>query len=492
MDPQEILEKIKNFPPDQTFNINGREMSVADLAAYARDKIQSRKFYQWEPYKWQKEFYDASIAHHQRLLSGGNRVGKTASQAYECVCHLTGEYPDWWEGRRFEKPINAWAASVTNELLRETIQEILLGKDGEAGLIPPDRLKGKPKMRQAGVSDVVDYILVRHKKGISKLSFKTYEQGWRKFQGAKLDYVWLDEEPEDFKVFTEALTRTLDSDGLLVVTFTPLLGWSKMVEHFKERFKMQIGWGAKTPHLDKKAMARMLESYPEHERDARAKGIPQLGEGRVFPHKEDTYICEPFEVPDYFAQIGGLDFGGVGVAAHPTAYVKAAWDRDNDIFYFTDEYKNAKETVVYHSKAIKSRGMWIPVAWPHDGFKAADQSGKSGKNFKDLYMDEGVNMLPDSARYAATEQSEERGGAQPVEPIVLEINQMIRSGQFKIFKTCRDLREEVMNLHRKDGKIVALRDDLFKAACYALMMKRYAMPNMQPRQRKRARPMFTI
>src|SRR5262249_23303757 len=152
-------------------------------------------------------------------------------------------------------------------------------------------------MRQAGVRNCVDRFEVRHETGgISVCALKTYEMTAAKFQGAAVDCVWLDEEPVEYEIFTESLTRTLSTNGLVLITFTPLLGHSKLVEHFAAGgpgiYSRTATWDD-APHLDAAQKARMLESYPPHERDARTKGLPKLGEGSVFAHLIDDCIIEP-------------------------------------------------------------------------------------------------------------------------------------------------------------------------------------------------------
>lgn len=65
-----------------------------------------------------------------------NRVGKTYSSCIELGYHLTGKYPDWWEGIRFNYPINAWALGVSGEQIRDVLQSELFGaleRDGFRG-----------------------------------------------------------------------------------------------------------------------------------------------------------------------------------------------------------------------------------------------------------------------------------------------------------------------------------------------------------------------
>ena len=82
----------------------------------------------FKPYDWQKEFLASSEGNAQSLLMAGNRTGKTFCGAAAMSYHLTGLYPEWWEGRRFVKPINAWASGVSNSKTRDIVQMELLGQ----------------------------------------------------------------------------------------------------------------------------------------------------------------------------------------------------------------------------------------------------------------------------------------------------------------------------------------------------------------------------
>lgn len=437
--------------------------------AGARIKRQTR-LQQWKPYPWQLEFVNAGAENPERMLMAANRVGKTDTAAPEVAHHAIGVYPDWWEGKRFFKPILAWVGSVTNESSRDITQKALLGGVGEAlgtGFIPRDAIIGKPQMRQAGVSDVVDKVKVRHKSGgVSEIIFKTYDQGWRKWQGTAPEVVWPDEEPDVYRIFTECQTRIMTSQGILMVTFTPLLGETELVRHFTDKsikgtYLKTATWDD-APHLTEKDKERLRGAYPDYEIEARTKGIPMLGEGRVFGVSEKDIKCDPFEIPPYFARIGGLDFG----IDHPAANAWIAWDRDRDIIYVYDCYRKKDLTPDVHVPLMNKRGQWIPISWPHDGMSRGKADGKP---LYRQYRREGANMLSRSARY-----ENDTGGGQPVEPIVVDLLERMRSGRFKVFSPLNEWFEEFRSYHRKDGKIVPVRDDILKATMYAVMMKRFA------------------
>ena len=80
-----------------------------------------------ELYPKHLEFFTAGAYHRERLFMAGNRVGKTEGGGTECSYHLTGNYPDWWDGRKFDKPIRAMVAGDTSETTRDILQKKLLG-----------------------------------------------------------------------------------------------------------------------------------------------------------------------------------------------------------------------------------------------------------------------------------------------------------------------------------------------------------------------------
>jgi phage terminase large subunit-like protein len=172
----------------------------------------------------------------------GNQLGKTLAGGFEWAMHLTGRYPDWWRGRVFDRPVRLWAAGVTGESTRDNPQRVLVGPPQRkeawgAGAIPADALVSWTAAR--GAPDALDSVVVRWGGGAdvqpreSVLAFKSYEKGREKWQGETLDGVWFDEEPP-LAIYSEGLTRTNATGGIVIVTFTPLLGMSEVVQRFLE------------------------------------------------------------------------------------------------------------------------------------------------------------------------------------------------------------------------------------------------------------------
>lgn len=167
----------------------------------------------------------------------GNQLGKTYSGAAEMAYHLTGYYPTWWPGKRWTRAVRAWAGSETWDVTRDGVQRILVGEPKDesswgTGLIPADALFDWS--RRQGAPDALDSVLVKHRSGnYSTLGFKSYDQGRTKWQADTLDLVWFDEEPPA-DIYTEGLTRTNATGGIVYLTFTPLKGMSDVVHQFIE------------------------------------------------------------------------------------------------------------------------------------------------------------------------------------------------------------------------------------------------------------------
>lgn len=212
------------------------------------------------------------------------------------------------------------------------------------------------------------------------------------------------------------------------------------------------------PHYSQEERQRIIESYPAHEREARARGVPVLGSGRVFPVEESALSVSAFPVPSHWAVIAGMDFGW----DHPFAAVSLAWDRECDIVYVTGVYRIRNETPLVHAATLKAWGK-VCFAWPHDGLQHEKGSGKS---LADLYRSHGLDLLPDKATHPAGGFSLEAG--------IFDLLERMRTGRFRVFAHLQEWFEEFRLYHRKDGRVVKERDDLMSATRMAHMMLRYA------------------
>lgn len=446
---------------------------AAKLEAELSLRAERSKLFRYQPYRKQREFHKNGSTHRERLLMAGNQLGKTIAGSMEAAMHATGFYPDDWTGRRFTKATAGWAAGVTGLATRDTVQRTLMGRSGAfgTGSIPHSALMSHTPAR--GVAEAVDTIRVKHVSGgVSTIALKSYEQGREKWQGETLDWVWFDEEPPE-DIYTEGLTRTNATGGLAWMTFTPLLGMSDVVKRFliqksPDRIvtTMRI---EEAEHYSADQRQRIIDSYPEHEREARANGVPVLGSGRVFPIAESMLREGAIAIPALWPRIVGIDFGW----QHPTAAVWLAHDTEADCIHVYDCYRAPEQTPLIHAGAIKPRGAWIPVAWPHDGLQ---HDKGSGVQLAEQYRQQGLEMLPERATFS--------DGSFGVEAGVTDMLDRMKTGRLKVAEHLNDWWEEFRLYHRKDGVIVKEGDDLMAATRYAMMMLRYATTKPEPRMHR--------
>jgi phage terminase large subunit-like protein len=422
------------------------------------------------PYDRQRDFHDAGARYRERLLMAGNQVGKTLAAAMETAMHVTGLYPDWWKGYRFDRPIQAWACGETNEVVRGSMQKLLLGDPTGTGCIPKHTLLEVVVAR--GLGELADMIKVQHVSGeVSVISLKSYAAGRERFQGATIDFAWLDEEPDE-SIFFEVLARTTVTAGPMIMTFTPLKGMSSVVKRYinetspdRHVTKMTVDDAA---HITADMKKQFIAQYPDYLRDVRLYGVPMVGEGRVFTVSEEILLVDPFERPKHWIRLGGLDFGWT----HFAAFCEMWWDRDLDIVYLVRTLRLREQTPHQHVEAVRHWGLkW---AWPHDG-RNQTLAG-AGVPLMRQYEAAGLDMMHDHAQF--------EDGGNSVEAGVQMMADRMRGGRWKVFRDQNaGWLEEYRMYHRKDGLLVKIDDDALSASRYAMMALRYGQTTIPPKPR---------
>ncbi|WP_445215680.1 terminase large subunit domain-containing protein [Bradyrhizobium sp. Pa8] len=427
-------------------------------------------------YPSQKAFFMAgSSGVHQRLIYGGNQSGKTLSAGFEVALHMSGDYPFWWTGKRFMKPIRCWAVGESGQLVRDTLQKKLCGDDEfGTGLIPLESYGKKPVMVPGGTG-AIDTMFVTHQTdgisdGTSSLTFKSFEMRREKLQGESVDLIWIDERPSE-EIYSELLARTSATDGHLIVSFTPVgegaaagVTYKFLSEPSSDRAVFRIP-SAEVKHISESRREELSSGYAEHEREARIEGTPQLGAGPVFPLELLPTVVKTFnpdtDIPTYARWCVGIDFG----FGHPFAAALIAWTHDTGQVWVVDSFRMERSSALYHTQRIHSmtRGLRVPIAWPHDG----NQHDKgSGLSLSLQYKNFGANMMSSHAVNHRTKTN-------AVEPALEEMREMMFGGKLAIASHNGELLEEMRNYHRnEDFKLVKHRDDLVSALRYGIMMRR--------------------
>jgi phage terminase large subunit-like protein len=474
---------------------------AAEIEAAARRAQRYRRMDYWRPYPRQADFIAATRLHREVGFFAATQSGKTETAAFLTACNLTGLYPKGWQGCRYDQAIDAWAVAKSLKMARDISQAKLLGTPGSkedygSGMIPRHLLIGDPVMSR-GEGGAIDSVQVRHVSGnISTLRFRTYDAGREALQGASLHWVWMDEEPPDLEIYSECLARiSAHANGRLIITFTPLLGMSGVSIRFRQeqsadRTFVQMGIADIPPakddldeggdsggdggpygHVPLAERAKIIEGFPIHEREARSRGEPMLGEGRIYQTPEALIVesVDPLTFPTHWRWGWGIDIG----IGHPFAAVLLCHDVDRDWIHVVADLRVSDEIPDQHAKAMRKieedifgRAMEIPVAWPHD---AGTRDRTSGTPIKNVYAHWNLKMMSEAASLPGLKGVEGRS----LEGSIAEIDAREHGQAWYVSQRCRHYLEERRLYHRKDGEIVPLRDDALSAARYAYMMRRY-------------------
>ena len=160
---------------------------IEQILSTLKKRTEENRLNYYIPYGFQKNFHETGEVANQRLLMAANRVGKSYVGGMEMAIHSTGLYPDWWKGRKFDRPIRGWVCGASNETTRDICQKELFGQPDN----PKDKGKGSiPKhligetTRKPGVPNAFSSVMVKHVSGDwSRIGFKAYEMGSEKLSG---------------------------------------------------------------------------------------------------------------------------------------------------------------------------------------------------------------------------------------------------------------------------------------------------------------------
>jgi hypothetical protein len=244
--------------------------------------------------------------------------------------------------------------------------------------------------------------------------------------------------------------------NMLMTTFTPLLGVSEMIMNFLEgsdfsegpvgigKHVTMISWDD-VPHLSETEKVQLLASIPPFQRDARTKGLPQLGSGAIYPIAEEQLYVEPFEIPRHWQRAYGLDVG------RNTAAIFIARDPDANQLYVYSDHLQVEGTPSSHVDAIQARGKWLKGAIDTS---ARGRSQTDGENLFDIYKEKGLHLI---------------NADKAVEAGLYEVLELMMNGRLKIFNTCVNLKKE-LRMYRRDeqGKVIKKHDHCADALRYAI------------------------
>lgn len=344
-------------------------------------------------HKKQIEFHKCSKRN--RWVFGGNRSGKTECGAVEVVYLACGVHP-----YRENKVTEGWVVSLSRQVQRDVAQRKILEYLPASYIEKIVMVSGGQDSAENGI---IDFILVRSEAGgLSRIGFKSCDQGREKFQGASLDYVWFDEEPP-FDIYLECKMRVLDKCGDIFGTMTPLKGltWVYNTIYLNEKNDEEVWcetmeW-ADNPFLSKKEIENMTKSLPADEIESRRYGKFMQNGGLVYNEfDENINVIEPFNIPLDWQDNISIDPG----LHNPLSAHFYAVDFDGNVYVVAEHYASQK-TVEYHANKIKEIAKRLNWKTDNRGYlkalidsAAGQRTLASEKNVVELFYENGILVNP--------------------------------------------------------------------------------------------------
>ena len=462
--------------PDQFLQLASelkRRADGARLFWYYPDEtreIGGKTFHARERYPKHLEFFARGKDTFQRMFMASVGAGKTEALLYELTLHARGWYPDWWPGIRYDRPLDMWVSGKTFETTREILQTKWLGPpDSEMeglGILPVEWLDKESIVRLSQGS--IKSFRVHHVSGgVSRIAFKSYDQGKDKYYGTDQDIVAFDE-PCPAAIYAMGVHRTRNRpDARVIYTVAALEGKTETVKMFMDepdpsRVIVTCSWD-EVPHLDEEWKRATLAATPHYLRESTMTGVPSRAQGAVYPIAESEFVIDPIPIPKHWRWIAGFDAG-----FHNTAGAFIVVDPDSDVAYTVADYKDGGPGTDYqlHVTRLKARARGFGFeAMPFRG-DAAAVNQSDGKKLLDLYRAAGLNLQLADKSVAAG---------------IGDVTERLESGRLKVFKTCTKLLDEFRNYSYEFdeesgtlGKIVKVNDHIMDAWRYAIREIKHA------------------
>ena len=456
--------------------------SLQDLTQTVADDMQYNQLKYFRPFEHQRRFFDTCTSDRRGILAA-NRIGKTVSTCYETAMHLTGQYPDWWTGLRFDHPITAMVAGEGWSQVAMVLQNELLGTQDikirdalGTGAIPRLAIITET-MRSDGANCMG--VEIRHPRGRSYLLFANYTQEVRQMQGFKLDLAVFDEQPPD-DFFSEIVTRTATTQGKILCSFTPLKGLNGLVSKFWNREQgydfIRVAW-SDVPEYDPWGEAFLLQStrdqlerdYLPHEREARIAGKPVMGQGAVFQIRTwPTYQTGDYNFREMrnIHRIIALDLGLVN---DRTVITLMYWNPSERTAWLHRQIcvsgiEEANPTN-YINHLMRPEVFGTPIVLPADGGTQGRYT-MSALSIRELFEQYELNVHPKPIQNPPDDQGRTTNHKAYG---INQMRQMLEAGTFMVNENCVDFLREAQNYYVDPQGRFSDPDDTIDSARYALL-----------------------
>lgn len=373
----EIIYRLK-----QIYNETQRRFKNNKIFRYNTGEVVHKK---------QLEFHKSAARN--RWVFGGNRSGKTECGAVEAIFLARGIHPY----RKNKNSVSGWVVSLSTQVQRDVAQKKILEYLNPDWIEDVVMLSGKKDNPEGGV---IDYITIKNVSGgVSRIGFKSCDQGREKFQGTSLDFVWFDEEPPE-DIYIECRMRVMDRCGDIFATMTPLKGLTYVYNEIymnsddPEIWCTFMEW-QDNPYLDKNEIKLMENVLSEGELETRRSGKFSTAFGLVYNDFSPTlHVIEPFAVPYEWYDNVSIDPG----LKNPLSCHFYAVDFDGNIYVIYEHYEAGRD-VGWHAEKIKQ--IADKLNWPRLGNgslsalidSAANQRTlASAKSVAELFFEYGITV----------------------------------------------------------------------------------------------------
>lgn len=372
---------------------------VGKLNRILNEEKRRKRYNKIDKYNVGKVVHEKQLEFHKctaqnRWVFGGNRSGKTECGAVETVWYARGIHP-----YKDNKPKDGWVVSLSQQVQRDVAQGKILEYLKPEWIEDIIMISGKKSSASQGV---IDTIYVKNVfGGVSKIGFKSCDQGREKFQGTSLDYVWFDEEPPE-DIYIECKMRVIDRKGEVFGTMTPLKGLTWVYDRIylneakdPDIWYIQMSW-EDNPYLNKDEIKKIAGVMSEEELNSRKYGNFISGTGMVYSEFDiSKNVIEPFDVPKSWFDKISIDPG----LKNPLSCHWYACDFDGNIYVIAEHYEKEKP-IDYHSEKIKEiceRLGWQKVNGKYEAIidSAANQKTLAGlKSVTELFYENGIATNP--------------------------------------------------------------------------------------------------
>lgn len=358
----------------------------------------------WQPYTQGKQanvFTEFTADKKIFGVLGGNRSGKSEIGAAIATAWALGkdyfrDEPAWGWVRELpipEPPNTIWVVGLDFPTVRDVLwrEKLRNGKD-HPGFVPQSA-----EVTKTNESDYQIFF-----SNGSVITCKSADSGREKFQGASVDLVWIDEEPE-VEIFDECYQRTVDCAGKILITLTPLVDISSgtrtpwvfdLYETFKKGEQKDIAFVnlsvLDNPYVPESEKVRLKEKWAGHpEEGARLYGDFVQRSGLVYPMwdpKKHLRKREPGGLPKGWRRIACIDPAATGV----TAVLWCAISPTGDLHFYREYYQSGL-VVSEHAKNILVANQGDPIdIWLIDPKWGTQRNAETHRTNQQLYKDAGI------------------------------------------------------------------------------------------------------